>query len=60
MSPPLIQPFAALRPSPDHAGDVVAPPYDVVNTEEARALAEGKPLSISYSVESAVVLFLEG
>ena len=45
MSQPLVQPFAALRPAPDRAQDVVAPPYDVVNTEEARALAEGKPLS---------------
>ena len=45
MSRPLIQPFAALRPSPHHAADVVAPPYDVVNTSEARALAEGKPWS---------------
>ncbi|MDG2032437.1 MAG: DUF1015 family protein [Rhodospirillales bacterium] len=45
MSHPLIQPFRALRPSPGHAADVVAPPYDVVNTEEARALVEGKPWS---------------
>ena len=45
MSHPLVQPFAALRPSPNYASDVVAPPYDVLNTEEARALAEGKPWS---------------
>ncbi len=41
----LVRPFAALRPVPDLAQEVVAPPYDVVNTEEALALAEGKPWS---------------
>ncbi len=41
----LVYPFAALRPVPDLAQEVVAPPYDVVNTEEARALAEDKPWS---------------
>src|SRR5690606_7884889 len=41
----LVKPFRALRPKPEHAADVVAPPYDVVDTEEARALARGRPLS---------------
>ena len=41
----LVRPFAALRPTPEHAADVVAPPYDVVSTEEARALAAGLPRS---------------
>jgi uncharacterized protein (DUF1015 family) len=41
----LVRPFAALRPVPDLAQEVVAPPYDVVNTEEARALAKDKPWS---------------
>jgi len=40
-----IFPFAALRPAPAAAGAVASVPYDVVNTEEARALAEGNPLS---------------
>ncbi len=40
-----IYPFAALRPSPRAAAAVASVPYDVVNTEEARALAEGNPLS---------------
>lgn len=35
----LIRPFRALRPSKTTAGDVIAPPYDVVNTSEARELA---------------------
>lgn len=41
----LIRPFAALRPAPGRAAEVIAPPYDVLNTEEARALAAGKPWS---------------
>jgi len=42
---PLIRPFAALRPVPVHAGEVLAPPYDVVNREEAAAIAADRPLS---------------
>lgn len=40
-----IYPFRALRPPRDKVAEVAAVPYDVVNTEEARALAEGNPLS---------------
>src|SRR5438874_5788859 len=40
-----LYPFRALRPTPDIAGTVAAVPYDVVTTDEARALAEGNPLS---------------
>jgi uncharacterized protein (DUF1015 family) len=41
----VIRPFRALRPQPERAEAVASVPYDVVNTEEARALAAGKPLS---------------
>ena len=41
----LIKPFRGLRPVPEHASDVVAPPYDVLNTSEARERAKGHPLS---------------
>jgi uncharacterized protein (DUF1015 family) len=41
----LICPFAGLRPAPGRAADVLAPPYDVLNTEEARARAAGRPWS---------------
>src|SRR6187399_2528263 len=40
-----IYPFAALRPTPESAAAVAAVPYDVVSTDEARALAAGNPLS---------------
>jgi uncharacterized protein (DUF1015 family) len=38
-------PFRALRPTPASAARVAAVPYDVVNADEARALASGNPLS---------------
>jgi uncharacterized protein (DUF1015 family) len=38
-------PFRALRPTPESAAHVAAVPYDVVNTEEAQALAAGNPLN---------------
>lgn len=41
----LIRPFAGLRPRPEFATDVVAPPYDVLNTAEARERAAGRPRS---------------
>ena len=40
-----IRPFNALRPAAEHAAEVAAVPYDVVNTDEARALASGNPFS---------------
>lgn len=40
-----IRPFRALRPQADRAQLVASVPYDVVNTDEARALADGNPLS---------------
>ena len=41
----VIRPFRALRPVPERAQSVASVPYDVVNTDEARALAGGNPLS---------------
>ncbi|MHA1536851.1 MAG: DUF1015 domain-containing protein [Alphaproteobacteria bacterium] len=38
----LLAPFVGLRPAPERAGEIVSPPYDVMSTEEARALAEGR------------------
>ncbi len=40
-----IRPFRALRPEPEAAARVSSVPYDVVSTEEARAQADGNPLS---------------
>ncbi len=42
---PLIRPFPGLRPAPQHTAGVIAPPYDVLNSDEARARAAGRPHS---------------
>ena len=42
---PLIRPFAGLRPAPEFADKVIAPPYDVLNADEARQRAHGRPWS---------------
>jgi len=40
-----LQPFRALRPKPADAARIAAVPYDVVSTDEARALADENPQS---------------
>ncbi len=40
-----LKPFAALRPKPELAGRVCELPYDVMSSDEARAMAAGNPLS---------------
>jgi uncharacterized protein (DUF1015 family) len=40
-----IKPFAALRPRPELASQICELPYDVLSSDEARAIAAGKPLS---------------
>src|SRR5215472_19157809 len=40
-----LAPFRALRPAPQVAAEVASVPYDVVSTDEARALVAGHPLS---------------
>ena len=51
-----IRPFRALRPQPALAAQIAAVPYDVVNTEEARALASGNPLSFLHVSRSEIDL----
>ncbi|MCK6371207.1 MAG: DUF1015 domain-containing protein, partial [Gammaproteobacteria bacterium] len=43
--PTLIKPFCGLRPAPGQEAGVIAPPYDVLNSAEARERARGKPHS---------------
>ncbi|MFN9047906.1 MAG: DUF1015 family protein, partial [Planctomyces sp.] len=47
---PRIKSFNALRPLPDKAALVASVPYDVVNRDEAAALAAGNPLSFLHVV----------
>ena len=51
-----IHPFRALRPAPESAAAVSSVPYDVVNTEEARQLAAGNPLSFLHVTRSEIDL----
>ncbi|HEX5126780.1 MAG TPA: DUF1015 family protein [Rhodocyclaceae bacterium] len=41
----LIKAFPGLRPAAGRAAEIVAPPYDVLSSEEARVRAAGKPWS---------------
>ena len=51
-----LYPFRALRPEPAVAFRVASVPYDVVNTDEARALAAGNPLSFLHVTRSEIDL----
>ena len=52
----LIQPFRALRPVPSRAREVLAPPYDVLSSAEARARARGKPWSFLHVSKAEIDL----
>jgi uncharacterized protein (DUF1015 family) len=52
----LIRPFAGLRPVPAHAEDVVAPPYDVLSSEEARQRAAGRQWSFLHISKAEIDL----
>ena len=41
----MIRPFRALRPAPGCGQEILAPPYDVLSSAEARERAKGKPWS---------------
>ncbi|HYE33680.1 MAG TPA: DUF1015 family protein [Methylomirabilota bacterium] len=40
-----VKPFAAVRPKPELASEICELPYDVMSSEEARVMAENRPLS---------------
>jgi len=52
----LIKPFRALRPAPGRAADVLAPPYDVLSSTEARDRAKGKPFSFLHVSKAEIDL----
>src|SRR6476620_10638552 len=52
----VLRPFRAVRPARDSAAAVSSVPYDVVNTEEARRLAAGNPLSFLRVTRSEIDL----
>jgi len=49
-----INPFRAYRPAPELVADVASPPYDVVNTAQAAALATGNPSSFLHVVRAEI------
>ncbi len=53
---PLIRPFTGLRPRPDAAAAVAAPPYDVLSSDEARLRAAGKPHSFLHISKAEIDL----
>ncbi len=55
----IIKPFEAVRPQPNLAVEVSSLPYDVMNTAEARKMAEGNPKSFLH-VSRAEIDFPEG
>jgi uncharacterized protein (DUF1015 family) len=52
----IISPFKAIRPNPDFAKQVASPPYDVLNSEEARVAVQNNPLSFLHVTKSEVDL----
>jgi uncharacterized protein (DUF1015 family) len=52
----LIKPFRALRPAPRRAVEVLAPPYDVLSSAEARERAKGKPWSFLHVSKAEIDL----
>lgn len=53
---PLIQPLRGLLPAAGRAGDVVAPPYDVLSSQEARVRAAGRPFSFLHISKAEIDL----
>ncbi len=51
-----IKPFKGVRPKKEYAEDIASPPYDVINTEEAREMAKDKPLSFLHVVRPEIDL----
>ena len=51
-----IRSFQGLRPVPEQAAKVACVPYDVINSEEAAALAAGNPLSLLHVIRPEIDL----
>ena len=52
----MIKPFRALRPAPGRAAEILAPPYDVLSSAEARERAKGKPWSFLHVSKAEIDL----
>ncbi|NLZ66275.1 MAG: DUF1015 domain-containing protein [Clostridiaceae bacterium] len=52
----IVRPFKAVRPCPGHAETIASLPYDVMNREEAKVMAEGNPESFLHVVRAEINL----
>ncbi len=52
----ILKPFKAWRPIPDFLGEITCVPYDVIDTDEARELASGKPNSFLHVIRPEIDL----
>lgn len=53
---PIFNPIFGIRPKKEYAQAVVAPPYDVLDSGEAREMAKGKPLSFLHISKAEIDL----
>jgi uncharacterized protein (DUF1015 family) len=51
-----VRPFKGLRPVTEYVSKVASPPYDVIDSDEARILARGNPLSFLHVVKPEIDL----
>lgn len=51
-----LRPFKAIRPAAQYASDVISLPYDVMDREEAAAMAEGNPYSFLHICRAEIDL----
>lgn len=51
-----IKEFSGLRPTVEMVEDVASPPYDVINSQEAREMVRGKPYSFLHVVKPEIDL----
>ena len=52
----IVRPFKGIRPSEKFAEKVISLPYDVMNREEAKNMAEGNPYSFLHICRSEIDL----
>ncbi len=52
----IISPFRALRPQPALASRIASPPYDVLNSDEARLVVENNPYSFLHITKAEIDL----
>ncbi|HFD05154.1 MAG TPA: DUF1015 family protein, partial [Firmicutes bacterium] len=51
-----IKPFKGLRPAKKYASKIASPPYDVINSKEARKYVKNNPISFLHVVKPEIDL----